>query len=242
MNENDNLAVYKQVKELIVEDILSISYGEKPIKSQEEYARQFNTSRTTVRRAINELVEQGILHAVKGKGTFINPLRGKRDGSKKSLFFSESERAKLYKLSSVVLGISTIPADYKAANALAIRPGAPVVFIERVRCLDGVAENVQRSYLNYDYVSQIDFTDEDLENASLFELLKKKAGLVPAYSDQEIRAICCPKRIADYLHIEPDAPVLYIKRVTVTPDDRIMEYMEDYAKTDVQSLRVKVMR
>lgn len=234
------MAVYKLIREDIVEDILTGIYepGEM-IKGQEIYARKFNVSRATVRKAIDELVEKKVLFTVKGKGTFVSEQTTSKTRSGRKLSFSESERVKTQKLSSKIIALFECKANKRIARQLGIELDATVVCLKRVRMVNGIAENYQISYLNKELIQDIDFSKEDMSSSFLFKLLKEKAGLVPQYSDEEVRAVICPEDIAPELGICSDEPVLFIRRTTYSQQGRVMEYCEDYECSDIKGLKIR---
>lgn len=235
-----NIAMYKIIRESIVQDILSGVYESGDmINGQDYYAKMFNVSRATVRRAIDDLVEKQVLYTEKGKGTFVNKMRNNKERERRKLSFSESPRKKTHKFETVIDAMDYQKADNRIAKQLQINVGDEIVKIQRIRKVDGIAENYQTSYLNCELVSDIDFKSEDLNNKSLFELLRVKSNLIPKYSDEEIRAISCPKEIEGKLPIEEGEPILFIKRVTYTEENKVMEYCEDYECSDIKGLKVR---
>ena len=77
------IAEYKKIADDIMADIKRGVY--KPgdqIQGQNYYAEKFQASRTTVRNAISQLINQGVLEASKGKGTFVKRTYSP-DGEKK---------------------------------------------------------------------------------------------------------------------------------------------------------------
>lgn len=237
---NNNRAIYKVIRENIVQDILSGVYESGDmINGQDYYAKKFNVSRATVRKAIDDLVEKQVLYTEKGKGTFVSKMRTNKERERRKLSFSESPRMKTHKFETVLDSLVYQRADLKIAKQLQINVGDEVIRIQRVRKVDGIAENYQTSYINCELISDIDFKEENLNNASLFELLGRKADLIPKYSDEEIRAISCPKEIEGKLPIKEGEPILFIKRVTYTKEDIVMEYCEDYECSDIKGLKVR---
>lgn len=237
---SNSKAIYKLIRESIVQDILSGVYESGDmINGQDFYAKKFNVSRATVRRAIDELVEKQVLYTEKGKGTFVNKMRTNKERERRKLSFSESPRIKTHKFETIVDSLVYQRANYKIAKQLQINVGDKIVRIQRIRIVDGISENYQTSYINCKLVSEIDFNLENLNNASLFELLRRKANLIPKYSDEEIRAISCPKEIEGKLPITEGDPILFIKRVTYTDENIVMEYCEDYECSDVKGLKVR---
>lgn len=237
---SNNKAMYKIIRESIVEDILNGVYESGDmINGQDYYAKKFNVSRATVRRAIDDLVEKQVLYTIKGKGTYVKQMRTNQERERRKLSFSESPRMKTHKFETVLDDLAYQNADYKIAKQLQINVGDKVVRIKRIRVVDGIAENYQTSFINFELVSNIDFENENLQNASLFELLKDKSNLMPKYSDEEIRAISCPKEVEGKLPTKEGEPILFIKRVTYTEENIVMEYCEDYECSDIKGLKVR---
>lgn len=234
------MALYKAIREDIVQDILTGAYEPgQMIHGQEIYAKKFNVSRATVRKAIDELVDKKILFTVKGKGTFVREqnVGGARKGRK--LSFSESERVKTQMLTTKIVDLYECGATRRVARQLGIVMDAPVVCLKRVRMVNGIPENYQISYLNKELIKDILFEKEDLSTSFLFRLLKEQAGLTPKYSDEEIRAVTCPVDIAEALGMEKNDPVLFIRRTTYSEQGSVMEYCEDYECSDVKGLKVR---
>ncbi|CEI80871.1 HTH-type transcriptional repressor YvoA [Oceanobacillus oncorhynchi] len=76
LNKNSSIPLYYQVKEVIKEKIKSEEWkNDEKIPNELELVEQFNVSRSTVRQAILELVNEGLLTRKKGHGTFVKKLQ-----------------------------------------------------------------------------------------------------------------------------------------------------------------------
>jgi len=72
LDKNDALPLYVQLANLLKKDIVMGKYKEgEVIPSETQLAKKYQITRTTVRRAILDLVNEGLLHQVHGKGTFV---------------------------------------------------------------------------------------------------------------------------------------------------------------------------
>ena len=73
INKNSPLPLYKQVEKILRESIRNIGGDSEdaPIPAERDLAKAFNIQRLTVRRAIEQLVREGLLYKIRGKGTFI---------------------------------------------------------------------------------------------------------------------------------------------------------------------------
>ncbi len=234
------MAVYKKIREDIINNILSGVYSPHDmIETQEYFSQKFGVSRATIRKALDELVERQILYTVQGKGTFVADVRANKVRAMRKVSFSESERRTGNVFSSRVIEIIDIPADIKLAKQLGIELGEKVVCIKRIRLVNNFPENYQISYITKALVNNVNFEEEQLETGSLFKELREKAQLIPYYTDEEVRAISCPIDIADLLSIPSDEPLLFIRRLTYTKENVVMEYCEDYECSSVKGLKVR---
>lgn len=231
---------YKQIKEDIVDDILSGVYrpGDM-IPKQSDYARTYNVSRLTVRKAIDDLVLKGVLVTEKGKGTFVQPIAAGSNCYRRSLGFSSNMNQARTKVWSKVLVIEEMKADKTLAFHLQIAVGDPVVHIERLRYINNVCAALQKSYLARERVGGICFEEEQLEQNSLYQLLFEKAGLVLSYVDEQFRAIRAERDVAESFQVEEGDPVLYVHRITYDVHDRPIEYCKNYESSDVNGIWVK---
>lgn len=235
------VASYKRIKEDIIADILSGIYEKGArIQSQNYYSDKFQVSRTTVRNAFYELEERGVLECVKGKGTFVKNVDFLEKKEVNKLYDPEAERTRLKPSPTFhVVKIAEDRADYRLARQLGISEGDPVVCLERVRMVDKIAGNYQISFINKKLVEDIDFESEDMEKGSLYQVLINKAGLIPQYSDEMIRAVACPEHISQYFYIKKNDPILLISRTTYTIEGIVMEFCLDYECTDVNGLKIR---
>jgi len=71
INKKSSTPLYKQIKEYFLELIHQNDENSLMLPPEVEIVRQFNVSRTTVRAAMKELVQEGVLERVPGKGTFV---------------------------------------------------------------------------------------------------------------------------------------------------------------------------
>lgn len=231
---------YKQIKEDIVEDILSGVYepGEM-IPKQSDYAGMYNVSRLTVRKAIDDLVRKGILRTERGKGTYVQELATKAYGFQRLAGFSSNVVSDKLRVHSKVLNIQEMEADHSLARHLQIAVGSKVVMIGRLRYINDNCMAYQKSYLIRERLGAIDFKAENLEQSSLYDVLLKKAGIVCSYLDERFRAIRANRELSSYFHLEEGDPILYVRRVAYDESHMPFEYCKDYERSDVNGIWVR---
>lgn len=232
------VAEHEIIRDAIVNDIIRGVYEKGAmIPKQEFFSEKYGVSRTTVRRATDELIRNGILRSIKGKGTFVNEYQENVPQDVKLI--REDNAEQLSEMRAKTISIQRIVATETIARQLQIPIGSEVVYIERVRLLEGIPISVQISYLNGTDVKHVPFTKEYLDKGSMFYLIERYAGLRASHQDETVRAIGCPSSIAAYLQLEPQTPVVMIFRTVYTTNGRVMEYCEDYENTAHKGLHFR---
>ncbi len=116
--------LYRQVKRHILERIESRALGEgAQVPSENELTRELGVSRMTAHRALRELTAEGVLHRVKGAGSFVAPAR-----PESALFevrsIAEEIAARGGRHSAEVLALEPVRASGEEAAAFSLRPGS----------------------------------------------------------------------------------------------------------------------
>ena len=118
------------------------------LPSESQLCDHYNVSPMTVRRAINTLVEQGVVSAEQGRGTFVKPIAmGEAVFQLRELqnIFSDTEHTKVN-----VLETRVVKADERVARKLAIGIGHRTIYFRRILLRDGLPALYHREYLVYD--------------------------------------------------------------------------------------------
>ncbi len=210
------LPLYYQLKAFIQEKVSTGSWkpGDR-IPSENEIGEEFNISRTTIRQAIGELVNEGVLNRKHGVGTFVAwPLIDKR--MTKLTGFTQDMRARGLKPSSRVLDKEVIPAPASVAKCLRLADNDKVILMKRLRLADEIPMGIDVIYYLVRYTGLL---DEDLENNSLYELLSQRYSTVPTRSEMALTAVACPPEYSRHLGIQRGSPVLQIERTTFDQED-----------------------
>lgn len=240
MTEKSGQPAYMKIFMEIADDIACGNYrvGD-AIPTQLELAEKYEVSRVTVREAIKELARRGVVLTQKGKGTSVigklydvNAYQRTEsmrvEGfSKSGSFFQEERRI------SRLFENELVSANDKVANHLKVPVGTLVRKISRVRYLNDITRAVETSYLLNSMVSKVDFETADMENGSLYQLLKSQAGIVFGNTNEEFKAVACPREISERLGITPNEPILFIRRVSGGHKSGPVEYVEIYSRSDL---------
>lgn len=147
INKNSPIPIYYQLGEQIK---ALIEKGElKPgdaLPPEREFAEKYQISRMTVRQAFTQLVNEGYLYRMQGKGTFVAE-RKIEQLLQGVTSFSEDMKARGLEPSSELIRFEMQPAAASIAEQLSIDESDPVYEIERIRLADGVPMALETSYL-----------------------------------------------------------------------------------------------
>ena len=220
---------YREIARELKEQIQVGHYKEhQTIPSEPELAKLYDVSRMTARQAINELVYEGVLYRVKGKGTFVN--HQKYEKSIHGLTsFSEDMIQKGFKPSSRLISQTVRLANEIVASKLQIKEGQEVIELKRVRMADEEPMAVEIVYLPVQIIKSL---PDDIGAISLYDYIEKELGLLIDYSIQEIEAISLEAPISTYLEVEAGAPCLLICLQSYLKSGQIFEYVESYYRAD----------
>lgn len=200
--------LYVQLMEELETSIRNGVYkpGDK-IMTEAEMAREYGVSLITVRKAVGSLMEKGLVVRKQGKGTFVTKPKYSRNMKKLQSFTEMCEQMGV-KPGARVLENRLIAADKKVADRLGIEPGSNVVYISRLRLADGEPVQVEKSYFPLKYAFLL---EEDLNDGSMFECLKEKAGAKVASSEKMIELCRATAEEAALMDVKKGDYLLLVK-------------------------------
>lgn len=203
---------YYRVKEHLKELIAQWRERDgKPIPSERELIAMFGVSRITVRRAIDDLVQEGYLFKVQGKGTYVET-----DQENQNLINLTSCTSEIKALGMTpgrkVLHCTIVPCSVKQASDLKINSRDSLFFLDRVYFADDVAVNRTRSYLPYNRFPGIESVD--FSHSSLYEVIEQRYRVRISRAHRTIEAVSADSEIADSLSIDRGVPVLLFHCLT----------------------------
>jgi DNA-binding GntR family transcriptional regulator len=209
--------LWRQAADLILHQIVTgklASSGRIP--PERDLLAQLSISRVTLRRALQSLVEEGVLTASHGRGWYVATAVPKEFPNTLESFSETAARLGLVP-SSDVLRAAEAPATLDEAEVLGIAPAAAVFHLDRIRRLDGVPVAVDSSFFAASL--KPDLTGIDFRSASLFQLLIG-SGLDLARAETIIEAHGAAPELADHLGIEIGKPILVMQQIIVDGEGR----------------------
>jgi DNA-binding GntR family transcriptional regulator len=198
----------EQLREILEGHAASLPPGS-ALPSERELAERYGVARMTVRGEIERLTSEGLTYRAHGRGTFVAEPRVAQAMALTS--FTEDMRGRGMKPSSKVLAQELIEAGEALAARLELRPGAPIVRLDRVRFADSVAMAFEQAYLPASRFPGIEETD--FSGASLFDLLAGGWGVELYDADQRVVATAIEGDEAALLEVPGGQPGLRFRTV-----------------------------
>ncbi len=199
------------------------------VPPERELARQYGVSLITVRRALDELAREQRIERTRGRGTFVLAPRIDRDLDE-PLSFSEEMQTRGLDPATRLVGSRAEVASERVAAALEIPPGAPTIFVERLRMADSdplLLEQVHLPAARYPGLLAA-----DLESGSLYSLLNDLYGTRVARARETFEPVLVRAREAKLLGLKPRMPALLVEGVAFSDEGIPVEFSRTFVRGD----------
>jgi GntR family transcriptional regulator len=213
---------YQQLKRILVKEIEDSRGEGDMLPSESVLCRRYSVSRTVVRQALGELEDDGLVHKVKGKGTYITGRPLNTSFVQHSLGFYESMQRAGHTVRSRTIQMRTEPAGVSMAKLVEIAVGEDIIRFDRVRSVDGRPVQVVRTVLParlFPGLTELDMTDR-----SLYQVLAADYSVRPASGHRAIDATALSDEDARHLGAPEGQPALRIESVTRSDLGVLFEY------------------
>ncbi|MDO8713471.1 MAG: GntR family transcriptional regulator [Polynucleobacter sp.] len=219
-----SLTAYQEVKNKITEDLVKGRFlmGQ-AIPSEKDFAKELDVSIGTFRKAVDELVAEGIVIRRQGKGTFI----AEHDAKRLLYYFFHVVRwdidKKIYPRVETVSFVSA-QANREESMKLGIREGAPVWRIATRLFLENECVMTDHISLDKKRFKNLTRSDFDGRTGSIYQLYQMRYGQSVVKTNERLRAGLAGKQMAVWLNLKPESPVLQIRRVALNIQDEPIEW------------------
>lgn len=198
--------------------------GEGKLPTQKDLASEYGVAVLTIKQALAELQNEGLISGVRGSGTFISS-DAFRYQIKFLSSFSDEVSSQHRELTTELLQVVSVQEnDPEVIQQLGITPTTSYVCIWRLRSIDGVPLILQRSFITKKLFGQLD--QADLREKSLYSMLTQAAGITINRASETIRAITLPEYAAERLGQLAGSVGLFSVRVTKDENDKpvVLDY------------------
>lgn len=228
--EQENVVpLYVQLKEIIKKDVESGKFkpGQK-IPTEFELCEMYSISRNTVRAAINELIEEGLLSRKQGKGTFISSRKIEREIGP-TLGFTKICELNHLTPSSKVIEQTMITATPLLAEMLKVPVQSSLVSIKRVMMADQVPVILDQSVFPAKFFPLL---QENLENKSLYSLITDQFDITLHSGRKSFQIVFADAHQAKYLQVKKGYPLMHVEGVVHSSSNEIVHYGENFIVGD----------
>lgn len=219
--------LYLQIEALIRSDIEDGTLAPNDqVSSEPTWAAELGVSRMTVRKALDNLVSEGLLFRQPGKGTFVAPSRIPHGLSTQQSFSAAMDLMGIQH-STQVLFAGLHRAGHVAATALGIADGDPIVSIRRVRLIEGAPMAIHHSDLPAVYTAIL---DADL-SGSLTGAMRSIGAIIVSARDT-VEAVTATTEVATLLQVPDRTPLIRVEGVAFASSKLPIRYTEALYRCD----------
>jgi GntR family frlABCD operon transcriptional regulator len=220
MLDRPSIPLHEQLRNILTHEIESGEYedtGRLPVEA--ELGERFGVSRITVRRAVSELEEAGLVQRRQGRGTFVTPrpatVATMAVGGFSDQFLGEGRNS-----TRGILLSERIEASAPVAAALGIEAGAPVLRLLRAFRLEGLPIATDEAHYSLDRYP--DFDTKVTDTTSTYKLLREEYGARFATVQREIGVGYTSARSAEWLERPENDPIIAIDKLVTDVDGGVI--------------------
>lgn len=206
------------------------------LPSERELAEAYGLSRTTVRKALDEMESLGLVARRQGRGTFVAESSREATDLMHAYSFTDQMRRMGRTPRTEVLEFGIVEAPRQVAENLGLRLGERVYRMRRLRLADEVPMMVETSYLPAsEFVA---LSKHDVDTKPLYDIIEKDYHEKIRVAVEEFRASTARLEDARSLGIAEGSPVLELTRLTHNDQNMVIEFTHSVARADQFKYRV----
>jgi DNA-binding GntR family transcriptional regulator len=197
------------------------------LPSESELCNRFSITRTTVRKAMEELLKEGYIEKQQGKGSIVR----ERQTSLGLLTVKGFSEAVGQNIQTEFLQ-KPIPGDWSSEIMFPVSESdknGQCLFFARLRMVDDLPVVIERNWFSGTVLP--DFLKTEFVEGSFFKTLSRKYFIEVIGSSQELRAEKAGNPLAEVMRMESGSPVLHISIRFVTNHPQLTIYSELYCNT-----------
>lgn len=233
-------SVYVQIMNNIKNEInLGIYTPGMFLPAEENLMKQYDVSKGTIRKAIEELIKEGILTKRKNVGTFVSyPVIQK--GLTKLTGFTEDIIAKGGEPSSKLVSLDIVNPDKELQESLKLYANDTVYKIQRIRCDSNLPIAREIMYINTKLCPNLG--QFDLEKESIYRLLEKEYHLSLKTAVQSVEPALAKTEDIQQLKVQSNDLLLYCVRVSYLDTGVPVECSKTWYRSDKYKFEVTLNR
>lgn len=217
------IPLYYQLKTLLMEEIKADAYPvDSLIPTEMEISEMFGISRTTVRQAITELVQEGWLYRIKSKGTFVARRKIKQDFIRRLESFNEQIERTGRKPGTELLAMEVVSMMDRVADVFHAAAGEKAIYLHRKRSADDEPIVTVETYLPYDKCAFL--MQHDMVRESMYNVLAEREETRICRVNRTMEAVAANARDSRLLNIRTGKPVHLFHTIGYNQHDEPIEF------------------
>lgn len=226
LNPNSHMPYYVQIK-CYLRQLINHSVPHTLMPSEKELALKFGVSRGTAKQAIMDLVYEGVLYRVQGKGTFTTDRLSRQYGHLPT-FTNDIRHSGSSAESQLLSFVHSAPAQ-RARLFFNLNDDETVIRYKRLVLDDQQPYAVVISYLNGRLYQGLQSSDIGV---SLYDTLDRKFHAAPVRVHDTYSTAAISPKTAGFLQQPENAVVIYSERLAYLADGTPAEFVESYIRAD----------
>jgi GntR family transcriptional regulator len=228
----------RQIADILRHQALAGDFSSGQLPREAQLCQDFGVSRNTMRQALGLLAAEGLVERLPGVGTTI--VTGKYAHGLHRLAGLAETLHEHGEVSNEVRALSVISPPALVAARLGVPADEPVVYLERLRRLDGVPVSLDLTYLPRDI--GVPLLTADLARQDVFVLIEQVAGQPLGTADISVEAVNADPHSAALLEVADRAALLMVERVSHLADGRPVDLEWIRFRGDRLTLRTRLRR
>ena len=199
------------------------------IPCEKDLCDLWGVSRSTLRQAVDELVENGILYRVMNKGVYVAEPRYPRDMAGVDAMVRDLIDQG-HDVSKRIISMEEIEASKQIARKLRVMLGTKVYVIIKCRRIDGVPCTIETTYINAErYKGFIDYYNEDVSMDPIFE---SHYNSIQTSGTEHINVTYATQAEADVLGVNSVDPLFYASGVALDQNNETVMFYKQLIRSD----------
>jgi GntR family transcriptional regulator len=239
LDRQSPIPLHYQLKEMLRSWITSGKFddgGQFP--PERELLERLAVSRMTIRRALSELVNEGLLIREQGRGSFV-VLHQVQEQLGQLTSFTEDMKLRGLSTTSKIIH-SQLVRDEGVAAKMGIPTDEELVSVQRIRSVKGESIALQTAFVRHRFCPGL--LDDGLIRGSLYKTLEERYALRLRRAVQTIEAKTADEYERDLLGIPLGRPVLWLERLTYLQNGQPIEYVRSTYRGDQYRFTVELQR
>lgn len=235
IDRKSDIPLHVQLKNILKERIYLNNLTDK-IPSERDLMEEYSVSRSTVRQAVNSLVDEGVLEKIHGRGTFVS-LRPMEEWLGNLSTFNEIIQEMGMRPSIKIIDKGFRPATKELAELFEVDE---VFYLKRLRFANDIPISIEEQCYPAEIGKKLD--KYDLNNAAIYDLLESSVGINLWEAEQVITGSMPTEEECEMLQIPESQSVLVTKRIIWDLNEKPVEFEKSIIRADMYSFRIRLTR